>query len=89
MSLAAIGITTLLALKNLSVNRRLGQIERERANLARFFSPQLVDQLAEIDTPLSIARYQRAAVLFVDMVGFTAYCSEMSPMPLSRCCAIC
>jgi class 3 adenylate cyclase len=79
MSLAAIGITTLLALKNLLVNRRLGQIERERANLARFFSPQLVDQLAEIDTPLSIARYQRAAVLFVDMVGFTAYCSEMSP----------
>jgi adenylate cyclase len=35
--------------------------------------------LAEIDTPLSVARYQRAAVLFVDMVGFTAYCSEMSP----------
>ena len=33
----------------------------------------------EIDTPLSVARYQPAAVLFVDMVGFTAYCSTMAP----------
>ena len=34
----------------------------------------LVDQLVEIDTPLSVARYEPAAVLFVDMIGFTAYC---------------
>jgi class 3 adenylate cyclase len=63
MSLAAIGITTLLALRN----------------LARFFSPQLVDELAEIDTPLSLTRHQPAAVLFVDMVGFTAYCAKAEP----------
>jgi adenylate cyclase len=79
MSLAAIGITTLLALKNLSATERLRETERERANLTRFFSPQLVDQLVAIDAPLSIARYQPAAVLFVDMVGFTAYCSRMTP----------
>jgi class 3 adenylate cyclase len=79
MSLAAIGITTFLALKNLSANERLRETERARANLARFFPPQLVDQLVGIDTPLSVARYQPAAVLFVDMIGFTAYCSRMAP----------
>jgi adenylate cyclase len=79
MSLAAIGIATFLALKTLSARERLKETERERANLARFFSPQLVDQLVEIDTPLTVARYQPAAVLFVDMIGFTAYCSRMAP----------
>jgi class 3 adenylate cyclase len=79
MSIAAIGITTFLALKNISTNERLRRIERHRANLARFFSPQRVDQLMEIDTPLSVARYQPAAVLFVDMIEFTAYCSKMAP----------
>ena len=79
VSLAAIGITTFLALRYVSAQERLRRTERQRANLARFFSPQRVDQLMEIDTPLSVARYQPAAVLFVDMVGFTAYCSTMAP----------
>src|SRR6187431_2663967 len=50
VSRAAIGITTLLALKNLSAIERLRETERQRANLARFFSPQVVDQLVGIDT---------------------------------------
>ena len=79
VSLAAIGITTFLALRYVSAQERLRRTERQRANLARFFSPQRIDQLMEIDTPLSVARYQPAAVLFVDMVGFTAYCSTMAP----------
>ena len=79
VSLAAIGITTFLALKNLSTNERLGATMRERANLARFFSPQLVDELAEMDTAVSVTKRQEAAVLFVDMVGFTAYSSKMEP----------
>jgi class 3 adenylate cyclase len=84
MSLAAIGITTLLALRNLMVNETLGATQRQRANLARFFSPQLVDELAEIDTPLSLTRHQPAAVLFVDMVGFTAYCAKAEPDDVIR-----
>jgi class 3 adenylate cyclase len=59
--------------------RTLRETERQRANLARFFSPQRVEQLVAIDTPLSVARYQPAAVLFVDMIGFTAYCSRTPP----------
>jgi class 3 adenylate cyclase len=79
MSLAAISITTFLALKTLTAKERLKETERHRANLARFFSPRLVDHLMEIDTPLSVARCQPATVMFVDMVGFTAYCSQMAP----------
>src|SRR5882672_5154932 len=79
VGLAAIGITTYLVLKNISANERLGKIQRQRANLARFFSPQLVNELAEMDTPLSLTRYQPATVLFVDMVGFTSYCSTLPP----------
>jgi adenylate cyclase len=79
VSLAAIGITTFLSLKNLAVTERLKETERQRTNLARFFSPQRVEQLLEIHTPLSVARCQPAAVLFVDMVGSTAYFSRMRP----------
>jgi class 3 adenylate cyclase len=79
MSLGAIATTTFLALKNLTTHERLREIERERANLARFFSPELVDQLVAIDEPLSTARSQSAAVLFVDMVGFTAWCARLEP----------
>lgn len=79
MSLAAVGITAFLAVKNIATTERLKGAERHRTNLARFFSPQRVDQLMEIDTPLSVARYQPAAVLFVDMIGFTTYCSKMAP----------
>jgi class 3 adenylate cyclase len=79
VSLAAISITTFLALKSLTAKERLKETERQRANLARFFSPHLVDHLMEIDTPLSVARCQPAAVMFVDMIDFTAYCSRMTP----------
>jgi adenylate cyclase len=79
VSLAAIGITTLLALRNLTATEMLRRTERHRANLARFFSPRRVDQLMEIDTPLAVARQLPAAVLFVDMVGFSAYCAHAAP----------
>ncbi len=51
---------------------------RERANLARYFSPRIVDRLAEADEPLSQVRVQPVAVLFADIVGFTRR-SEREP----------
>ena len=48
-------------------------LERERANLARYFSPNVVEQLAHNDQSLREVRAQKVAVLFVDIVGFTAY----------------
>jgi class 3 adenylate cyclase len=79
VSLVSILITTILVLRSLSANQRVKEVERERANLARFFSPRIVDQLVGIHIPFSFARSQPAAVLFADMIGFTSYSSGKSP----------
>ena len=79
ISLLAIGMTSFLALTSLAARDRLGTSQRQRANLARFVAPQHVDELAEIDAPLSLTRHQAAAVLFVDIIGFTAYSEELAP----------
>lgn len=51
-------------------------LERERANLSRYFSPNVVEELSQNDTPLREVREQDVAVLFVDLVGFTSYAAE-------------
>ncbi|MET3911332.1 class 3 adenylate cyclase [Bradyrhizobium sp. S3.3.6] len=79
VSLISILIATILVLRNVSANLRVKAVERERANLARFFSPKIVDQLVDIQTPFSFARRQPATVMFADMVGFTAYSSGKPP----------
>jgi adenylate cyclase len=55
------------------------EIERERANLSRYFSPNMVDELAQSDQPLGPTRQQDVAVLFADIVGFTAMAEAMQP----------
>lgn len=54
-------------------------IERERANLARYFSPDVVDRIATKDSPLSNPTQRPVAVLFADIVGFTALCENAPP----------
>ena len=54
-------------------------IERERTNLARYFSPNVVEQLSGNDEPLKQVRTQNVAVLFADIVGFTAYADGRNP----------
>jgi adenylate cyclase len=58
---------------------RQTEVARERANLARYFSPRLVDELAGRDEPLGPVRRQQVGVLFADIVGFTALAETMSP----------
>lgn len=54
-------------------------LERERTNLARYFSPTVVQELSKNDQPLKQVRTQNVAVLFVDIVGFTAYADGKNP----------
>ena len=61
------------------LDRERADAERARANLARYFSPNLVDLLAEQDEPLGPVRRQTVAVLFVDIVGFTRMAEAMTP----------
>jgi len=57
-------------------------IERERTNLARYFSPNVVAQLSRNDEPLKQVRTQNVAVLFADIVDFTAYADGRTPVEI-------
>ena len=53
--------------------------ERARANLARHFSPKVVDVLSVREHPFGDVRRQAAAVLFADIRGFTTRCEALAP----------
>ena len=55
------------------------EAERARGNLARYFSPKVVDTLAGRDEPLGRVRRQPVGVLFADLVGFTTLAETMTP----------
>lgn len=59
-------------------------VERERANLARYFSPNVVEDLARNDQSLKQVRSQKIAVLFVDIVGFTSFAEGRDPVDIIR-----
>ncbi len=59
---------------------RQARAERARGNLARFFSPNVVEQLADSDDALAEVRTQEVAVLFIDLVGFTRFAETLEPV---------
>ncbi len=58
---------------------RHAMAERERANLARHFSPNMVDMLSHSDEPLGAVRRQKVAVLFADIAGFSGLAERLGP----------
>jgi PAS domain S-box-containing protein len=55
------------------------EADRKKANLARYFSPKMVEILAQRDRPLGLMRRQEVAVMFIDIVGFTAISETVAP----------
>jgi adenylate cyclase len=57
-----------------------------RSNLSRYFSPQLVEEIANAGAAVPSFQPQRAAILFVDLRGFTSMAgrcrSSLSEMPM-------
>ncbi len=75
-------VATLLAAvvaRSRNLVERQAALERERGNLARYFPPATVDRLARQDQALAQTREQDAAVLFADLVGFTAWAERHTP----------
>ncbi len=77
LAAATVGAGTVEALRLASEQRRRRTLERERANLGRYFPPAVVDRLAGGHGALE--RTQDAAVMFVDIVGFTRLSHRLSP----------
>ena len=73
-----VGLALLVRRSRAPVTERT-EAERARGNLARYFSPKVVDVLAERDEPLGRVRRQPVGVLFADLVGFTTLAEEMTP----------
>jgi adenylate cyclase len=63
--------------RRLVENRTLA--ERQRANLARYFSPNVVDRLAGAQGSLDAVHEQNIAILFADIMGFTSLCESATP----------
>lgn len=59
--------------------RSHARAESQRSLLARYFSPNMIDEIATLDRPLGTVRSQDAAVLFADMVGFTRLSEGLGP----------
>jgi adenylate cyclase len=76
--LVSAGLALLVRRSRALVAERL-DAERTRGNLARYFSPKVVETLAERDEPLGRVRRQSVGVLFADLVGFTTMAEEMTP----------
>lgn len=79
--LAVVGLTTYALFVAVTRARRTltaSIIEaRLRANLSRYFSPQLVDEIAQIGSAARSFQPQKAAILFADLRGFTSLAEGM------------
>ncbi len=72
-------ILVLNSRRNEQLLERFANSERRRANLSRYFSPNVVEELAVLDDPLGRTQVLPASVLFIDIVGFTSYAASASP----------
>ena len=68
--------------RQMEVQQRLSDAERKRANLARYFSPNMVDGLMQTGGRLDEARTQPVTVLFADIWGYTTISAAIPPMQL-------
>ncbi len=77
--LIVVGILMINGRRNNELFYRQVAILQERTNLARHFSPTIVEQLAHQNEPLAEVRSQDVAIMFVDIVGFTKMAENLDP----------
>jgi class 3 adenylate cyclase len=70
---------TLIALTLATAEIQLRVTERQRANLARYLPPSLVDTLANSPNPFGGDRHEQVAILYADLTGFSTLIETLSP----------
>jgi hypothetical protein len=77
--LVSAGILALAVGRARNLVRTEASAQAARENLARYVSPNLVERLAAEVEPFGAVRRQQAAILFVDVVGFTRFAEQNTP----------
>jgi len=77
--LVASGMLAAAVWRGRELVRRQATAAMERANLARYFSPNIIEDLSQGRLELRTEREQPVGVLFVDLAGFTHLCETLSP----------
>ncbi len=73
------GLLALAVRRSRSVAMRQANLATERSNLARYFPKKTAEMLAERSNPFSTPSEHNCAVLFADLVGFTAWSEKHNP----------
>ncbi len=79
LAVVVAGIVAVTCARARALVRREVQASSERANLARYVSPDLVHSLARRSDLLGATARADAAVLFADLVGFTRFAEQLPP----------
>lgn len=80
LSLAA---QSAMAIDNVQLYERMVESEKKRANLGRFLSPSIVEQIMKDDTALALGgNKQTVTTLFCDVRGFTPIAERIPPHDL-------
>jgi adenylate cyclase len=73
------GILAFVVRRSYGLVTRQAAFARERAALARYFSPNVLDEVMQTGAPFTTVRKHEVAILFADIVGFTQLCETMAP----------
>lgn len=71
--------TALVVARMRGTAMRAARVERRRGNLARYFSPTVLDDLERRDLPLEEGRQVEAAILFADLRGYSNLTEDLPP----------
>lgn len=83
------GILAMVVRRSRQLVIRQAEAMRHRASLARYFSPNVLDEVMDSVGPLDTVRKYDVAILFADIVGFTQLCETMPPEHVIwRCCGL-
>ncbi|WAJ31232.1 adenylate/guanylate cyclase domain-containing protein [Antarcticirhabdus aurantiaca] len=80
---AVAAFQTMLAVDIRRLVRTAVSSTSEKTNLSRFFSPDTAERIAASGFQMGLVR-QRAAILFVDIRGFTGLAEEMEPEEIGK-----
>ena len=80
--LSTVALFSAVAIRQAGLREEIHQEQKRRSNLARYFSPSVVDQIiarSDASGDAMLVEERNVSVLFADLKGFTAMSETMSP----------